>query len=69
MQLLRSHATSSGELRSAQRVRAMLVVRLNQLATDGNGISPTVVDAPAAMLAADALPPVREGGGAGTTVT
>src|SRR3954468_8345361 len=30
--LLRSHATSAGPLRSAERVRAMLVVRLNQLA-------------------------------------
>jgi histidine ammonia-lyase len=66
LQLLRSHATSSGELRSAQRVRAMLVIRLNQLATDGNGITPSVLDALASMLAADALPPVREGGSVGT---
>ena len=66
MQLLRSHATSSGALRSAQRVRAMLVIRLNQLAADGNGISPEVLDALESMLAADALPPVREGGSVGT---
>ncbi len=66
LQLLRSHATSSGELRSGQRVRAMLVIRLNQLAADGNGISPAVLDALEAMLAADALPPVREGGSVGT---
>lgn len=66
MQMLRSHATSSGELRSVQRVRAMLVVRLNQLAADGNGISPSVLDALASMLGADALPPVREGGSVGT---
>ncbi len=64
--LLRSHATSSGALRSSQRVRAMLVVRLNQLAADGNGISPHVLDALESMLAADALPPVREGGSVGT---
>ena len=32
--LLRSHATSAGPLRAAERVRAMLVVRLNQLAAD-----------------------------------
>ena len=64
--LLRSHATSSGALRSSQRVRAMLVVRLNQLAADGNGISPQVLDALASMLATDALPPVREGGSVGT---
>ena len=66
LQLLRSHATSSGELRSRQRVRAMLVIRLNQLAADGNGISPEVLDALEAMLTADALPPVREGGSVGT---
>ena len=66
LQLLRSHATSSGELRSAQRVRAMLLIRLNQLAADGNGISPAVLDALEAMLSADALPPVREGGSVGT---
>ncbi len=66
LELLRSHATSSGALRSAERVRAMLVIRLNQLAADGNGISPDVVDALAEMLVEDALPPVREGGSVGT---
>ncbi|MEO7351795.1 MAG: aromatic amino acid lyase [Marmoricola sp.] len=66
LQLLRSHATSSGELRSAERVRAMLVIRLNQLSADGNGISPTVLDTLESMLATDALPPVREGGSVGT---
>ena len=66
LQLLRSHATSSGARRSAERVRAMLVVRLNQLATDGNGINPKILDALAAMLEDDALPPVREGGSVGT---
>jgi histidine ammonia-lyase len=66
LRLLRSHATSSGELRSAERVRAMLVIRLNQLACDGNGIGPGVLDALEAMLASDALPPVREGGSVGT---
>ena len=66
LQLLRSHATSSGPLRSAERVRAMLAMRLNQLATDGNGIDPRILDALAAMLEEDALPPVREGGSVGT---
>lgn len=65
-QLLRSHATSAGELRSAERVRAMLTIRLNQLATDGNGISAEIADALADMICADALPPVREGGSVGT---
>ena len=66
LQLLRSHATSSGERRSDERVRAMLTVRLNQLAADGNGIDPHVADALAQMISADALPPVREGGSVGT---
>jgi histidine ammonia-lyase len=65
--LLRSHATSAGPLRSPVRVRAMLVVRLNQLAAGGSGASPAVLDGIAAMLAADALPYVREHGSVGTS--
>ncbi|MCW2758576.1 MAG: aromatic amino acid lyase [Nocardioidaceae bacterium] len=64
--LLRSHATSSGPLRPAERVRAMLVIRLNQLAADGNGIDPVVLDGLTEMIRDDALPPVREGGSIGT---
>jgi histidine ammonia-lyase len=64
--LLRSHATSAGELRSAERVRAMLLVRLNQLAAGGSGISAPAVAALAAMIDDDALPPVREFAGIGT---
>jgi histidine ammonia-lyase len=65
--LLRSHATSAGPLRAAERVRAMLVVRLNQLAVGGSGASPAVLRGLAAMLAADALPRVREHGSIGTS--
>jgi histidine ammonia-lyase len=64
--LLRSHATSAGPLRDPVRVRATLVVRLNQLAAGGSGISMTAIDALAAMINADALPPVREHAGIGT---
>ncbi|MEY9862841.1 histidine ammonia-lyase [Catenulispora sp. GAS73] len=64
--LLRSHATSAGSLRAAERVRAMLVVRLNQLAAGGSGASEAVVEGLAAMIAADALPEVREHGSIGT---
>lgn len=64
--LLRSHATSAGPLRSAERVRAMLVVRLNQLAAGGSGASPALLDGLVAMLNADALPLVREFGSIGT---
>jgi histidine ammonia-lyase len=64
--LLRSHATSAGRPRSETRVRAMLLVRLNQLAAGGSGISMTAIDALTAMINADALPPIREHSGVGT---
>jgi histidine ammonia-lyase len=64
--LLRSHATSAGPLRSPERVRAMLAVRLNQLAAGGSGASPDLLDGLVAMLSTNALPPVREVGSIGT---
>jgi histidine ammonia-lyase len=64
--LLRSHASSSGPLRSRERVRGTLAVRLNQLAAGGSGIDPVVLDGLLDMIRADALPPVREYGGVGT---
>jgi histidine ammonia-lyase len=64
--LLRSHAITAGPVRDERRVRAMLTVRLNQLAAGGSGVSPELLDALAAMLATDALPVVREYGGVGT---
>ena len=66
VQLLRSHATSSGGLRSAERVRAMLLIRLNELAADGNGLDPRILEALTDMITEDALPSVREGGSVGT---
>jgi histidine ammonia-lyase len=66
LSLLRSHATSAGALRSPRRVRAMLVVRLNQLASGGSGADPALLESVRALLAADALPPVRELGSIGT---
>ena len=64
--LMRSHATTAGEPRSRERIRAMLAVRLNQLAAGGSGASPAVLDALGRMLADDCLPPVRELGSIGT---
>lgn len=58
--LLRSHATSAGGARSADRVRAMLLIRLNQLCAGGAGLRPVVVTALADMINADALPVIRE---------
>jgi len=64
--LLRSHATSAGPARSADRVRAMLVIRLNQLCAGGAGVRPDVVTALAELINADALPCIREFVGIGT---
>ena len=64
--LARSHATSAGPLRVPERVRAMLVVRLNQLAAGGSGASPALLDGLVRMINADALPQVREFGSIGT---
>lgn len=66
LMLLRSHATSAGEARSADRVRAMLVIRLNQLAAGGSGVDPSVLSGLLGMIRADALPDVRELGSIGT---
>jgi histidine ammonia-lyase len=64
--LLRSHATSGGTARAADRIRAMLVVRLNQLAVGGSGAHPDLLYALASMIDADALPDVREHSGIGS---
>lgn len=64
--LLASHATSSGVARSADRVRALLLVRLNQLCAGGSGVSPQVVDALARLICDDVLPTVYEHVGVGT---
>ncbi|HEV2887626.1 MAG TPA: aromatic amino acid ammonia-lyase [Jatrophihabitans sp.] len=64
--LLRSHATSAGGPRSADRVRAMLLIRLNQLCAGGAGLRPVVVHALADMINADDLPVIREFVGIGT---
>jgi histidine ammonia-lyase len=64
--LLASHATSSGPARSADRVRSMMTIRLNQLCAAGSGIRPAVVDALARMINADDLPPIAEFVGIGT---
>jgi histidine ammonia-lyase len=64
--LLRSHATSAGPARTDDRVRAMLLIRLNQLCAGGAGVRWVVVQALADMINEDALPTIREFVGIGT---
>jgi len=65
--LLSSHATASGPVRSPERVRAMLLIRLNQLCAAGSGVSPDVITGLARLISDDALPVIREHTGVGTS--
>lgn len=64
--LLRSHSTSLGAPRAAVRVRALVAVRIVQLALGGSGVSITAVNGLVDGLNADLLPVVLEGGSIGT---
>jgi len=64
--LLRSHAAAAGRPLPPAAVRAMLIVRLNQLAAGGSGVSPGTARALLRMLNEGALPTVREHGSVGT---
>ncbi|WP_458112027.1 aromatic amino acid lyase [Arthrobacter sp. R1-13] len=64
--LLRSHAADAGEALGPEIVRAMLVVRLSQLAAGASGIDPAIAQALVRLLNDDTLPEVREFGGIGT---
>ncbi len=66
LRVLRSHAAGAGPLLDAARTRAMLVVRLNQLAAGGSGVEPGILDVLAAVLNQGLLPPVHSLGGIGT---
>lgn len=65
--LLRSHAGGAGALLPAHHVRAMMVIRLNQLAAGGSGVHPRVLTALASALSAGALPRVHATGAIGTS--
>jgi histidine ammonia-lyase len=66
LRLLRSHAAGAGPLLAAEIVRAMLVVRLNQLAAGGSGVDPGALDALAEALNRGAAPSVPMYGAIGT---
>jgi len=64
--LLRSHAGGAGELLPPANVRAMLLIRLNQLAAGGSGVHPRLLTALAEVLTRGALPRVHATGAIGT---
>lgn len=66
LRLLRSHAGGAGPLIPAEQARAMLVVRVAQLAAGGSGISAPVVEALIGALRRGLTPPVRRIGAIGT---
>lgn len=66
MRLLRSHAADAGAIIPAPTVRAMLAIRLSQLARGKSGIEPRIVAGLERMLRTGALPELRELGSIGT---
>ncbi|MFF3418939.1 aromatic amino acid ammonia-lyase [Streptomyces sp. NPDC002698] len=66
LRLLLSHAGGVGEALPARRVRAMMVVRANQLLAGGSGLGPETATAVAQALRAGVRPRVLEYGSVGT---
>jgi histidine ammonia-lyase len=66
LRLIRSHAAGAGPLLGAEPVRAMLTVRLNQLAAGGSGVAPETLRGLADVLNLGLIPPVPSYGAIGT---
>jgi histidine ammonia-lyase len=66
LRLLRSHAGGAGPPLDRSVVRAMLVVRLNQLAAGGSGVDPALLEVLAAALNGGLTPRVARYGAIGT---
>lgn len=66
LRLLRSHAGGAGPMLGVTLTRAMLVVRLNQLAAGGSGVDPGLLSVLADALNRGLVPPVRAVGAIGT---
>lgn len=66
LRLMRSHAAGAGPLVGRETVRAMLAVRLNQLAAGGSGVDAGALPALAEVLNAGLVPPIPSYGAIGT---
>ena len=66
LRLWRSHALQFGPAADPERVRAMLLIRANQLARGGSGVSPALADALLAATTREDPPTIAFGGALGT---
>ncbi|SDZ07069.1 histidine ammonia-lyase [Saccharopolyspora shandongensis] len=66
LRLLRSHATSSGEVLDPVTTRMAMIVRLNQLLHGGSGMHPGILDALAIAIRENRIPVVHAAGAIGT---
>jgi histidine ammonia-lyase len=66
LRLLRSHSGGAGPLMPAEIVRAMLVVRLNQIAAGGSGVDPEILGVLADVINRWLIPPIPTYGAIGT---
>ena len=66
LRLWRSHALQFGPAADPERVRAMLLIRANQLARGGSGVSPALADALLAAATREDPPTIAFGGALGT---
>lgn len=66
LNLLRSHAAGGGPEVNTELARAMLGVRLNQLAAGGSGVNPMLLDVLAEVINKGLTPPITRYGAVGT---
>src|SRR5437868_5833087 len=66
LNILRSHATGAGPEVPPEQARAMMTVRLNQLAAGGSGASPELLDVLTQALNNGLTPPIKRYGAIGT---
>lgn len=66
LKLLRSHSAGAGPAVAPELLRAMLVVRLNQLAAGGSGVNPALLDVLTNAINKGVIPPVTKYGAIGT---
>jgi histidine ammonia-lyase len=67
LNLVRSHAVSTGEHLPDETVRALLVLRANVMARGYSGVRPAVIEQMLGLLAADVLPVIPRQGSVGAS--